>query len=474
MGLFDRIFKPRQEKAADTAMAQYRTLSAYSPVFTSRLGSVYEMLLTRAAVHAFATHASKLKPEVTGSARPDLKTALGISANPFQNTAQMLYRTATILENDTSVFIVPVMDETGRKVVGFFPIVPATANMVDYQDQPWLRFTFPNGQATAVEANRVGLLTKYQYKDDFFGGGNTPLTGTLDVLDVQEQAMQEAIKQSATIRFMARLGQTLRPEDIVKERDRFAKDNLSADNKSGVMMFDAKYADIQQIESNPWLVDAEQMKIIKDNVFSYFGCNEAILQGSYDEEGWNAYYEGKIEPFALQLSLELTRMTFTPLEITRKNSVMFSSNRLQYAANSTKVSVVQQLVDRGIMALEDAADVFNLPTPDPEDGKTRVIRGEYIPMENLPTHTIDKAQKYLRPPAAPESALLAPLVADAQDAIRRRGEADAKRGRARDVTVAFAMEKVAPLAEAHRIAGLDFDPQSFIAEALGRQPGGTP
>ena len=133
----------------------------------------------------------------------------------------------------------------------------------------------------------------------------------MNLLDMQKQGIIDGIKQSATIRFMGKFGQVVSPEDVTKEREKFSKENLSADNKSGLLLFDMKYADIKQIDSKPFIVDAEQMKIIQNNVFNYFGTNEDILQNKYDENKWSAYYEGEIEPFAIQLSLVLTNMLFT-------------------------------------------------------------------------------------------------------------------------------------------------------------------
>jgi hypothetical protein len=296
---------------------------------------------------------------------------------------------------DTTAFIVPLTDPTGTSLAGYYPLMAARTEIVEVEGEAWLRYTFSNGQRAAIEFSRVGVLTRFQYADDFFGSGNQALSPTLDLLTIQREGMEEAVKSAATIRFMAKLGQTLRPEDIKAERDRFAADNLTAENKSGVMMFDAKYADIKQIESKPWLIDAEQMGLIKANVFSYFGVNEKILQNDFDEDAWNAFYEGAIEPFALQLGLEMTRMTFTRAERARANEIMFSSNRLQYASNTTKASVVTQLVDRGLMSNYDAADVFNLPKPPGEE--RWVIRGEYIDIANLPTNTVENAKTYLNP-----------------------------------------------------------------------------
>ncbi len=88
------------------------------------------------------------------------------------------------------------------------------------------------------------------------------------------------------------------------------------------MMYDSKYSDVKQIDSKPFVIDAEQMKLINTNVYNYFGVNEAILQNSYTEDQWNAFYEGKIEPFALQLSLVISNMLFIEKrEVFRQSSV---------------------------------------------------------------------------------------------------------------------------------------------------------
>ena len=94
----------------------------------------------------------------------------------------------------------------------------------------------------------------------------------------------------------------LKPEDIKKERKRFTEDNLSADNDSGMIIYDNKFSDLKQVESKPYTPNALQMQHIQENVCTHFGTNMDILQNKFDENTWNAYYEGKIEPFAIQLS----------------------------------------------------------------------------------------------------------------------------------------------------------------------------
>ena len=67
MGLIDRIFgRPRAGYQAD---GRFETFTAYSPVFTSWNGRIYESELVRAAVDAKARHACKLQYTMQGTAR---------------------------------------------------------------------------------------------------------------------------------------------------------------------------------------------------------------------------------------------------------------------------------------------------------------------------------------------------------------------------------------------------------------------
>ena len=379
MGLLEKIF-PRQakEKAID---GYFKTLNAYTPAFTAYSGGIYEMELTRAAIHSFASQCAKLKPEITGSAYKNLEKTLQFKPNPYMDTYKFIYRLATILSVDTTAFIIPLYAQDYKTIVGYYPVLPQRTEVLDVAGEPWLRYTFRNGQKAAIELNKVGILTQYQYKDDFFGGGNGVLRPTMNLLDIQKQGIEEGIKQSAMLRFMAKVGQTLRPEDIEKERNRFSKDNLSSDNTSGVMMFDAKYSEVKQIESKPFIVDAEQMKLIQTNVYNYFGTNEDILQNKFDEDKWNAYYEGKVEGFGLQLSLVMSNMTFTQHELAYGNQIMFTANRMQYASNKTKLEVSSQMFDRGILTTNQVMDIWNMAHV--EDGDKRFIRREYVEVNKL-------------------------------------------------------------------------------------------
>ena len=106
-----------------------------------------------------------------------------------------------------------------------------------------------------------------------------------------------------------------------------------------------------------------------------------ILQNKFDENTWNAYYEGKIEPFAIQLSLVITNMSFTERERACGNAIFFSANRLQYASNATKLSVSTQLFDRALLNRNGVMDIWNMAHV--EDGEKYYIRKEYTEVSEL-------------------------------------------------------------------------------------------
>ena len=143
------------------------------------------------------------------------------------------------------------------------------------------------------------------------------------------------------------------------------------------MLFPNTYSDIQQIKSSPFVADAGQMELVRKNVFDYFGVNEDILQNKAYGDAWSAFYEGAIEPFAIQFSDVVTKMLFTERERASGSFLMATANRLQYMSNAEKLNVSAQMADRGIMNRDEIREIWNLPPLPNGQGQAYTIRGEY-------------------------------------------------------------------------------------------------
>ena len=371
MGLFETLFGKRP-KPVGTYGGEYKMLSVYEPRFTRFDGSIYESELVRAAINARATHISKLKVEFIGAARPALQNKLKHGPNQFQTWGQFLYRLSTILDVHNTAFITPVFDEFGEPS-GIYAPLPDKCSVVQWGSVPYLRYEFSQGQKAAIELDYCGIMTKHQYRSDLFGESNRALFPTMDLISIQDQGIKEGVKSAATFRFMAQADNFIKPDDLAKERARFTEKNLASGG--GLLLFPNTYKNIQQINAKPFVVDADQMKAIRESIYEYFGINEDVLTNKAFGDSWAAFYEGAIEPFAIQFSDVMTKMLFTFREQSQGNMVMATANRLQYMSNNDKLNVTAQLLDRGMLTLNEARDIWNMAPV--EDGDIRIIRGEY-------------------------------------------------------------------------------------------------
>lgn len=353
----------------------FTMVNGHQAHFTKWGGDVYQNELIRAAINARATHISKLNVQMIGSARPALQNKMKHGPNQLQTWGQFMYRLSTILDIHNTAFIVPVYDEYGEPS-GVFTPIPNRCEIVSYDGVPYLRYEFSWSEKAAIELAYCGIMTKYQYKSDFFGEDNHALFPTMELIHIQNQGIEEGVKSAASYRFMARVNNFTKAEDLAKERRRFTEENFSKDAKGGgLLLFPNTYTDLRQIEVKPWIIDDKQMELIKSNVFEYFGVNEDVLTNKAYGDAWTAFYEGAIEPFAIQFSEVMTKMFFTLREQTQGNKVMASANRLQYLSNAEKLDVSSQMLDRGIMSINDVREIWNLPPVD--GGDARIIRGEY-------------------------------------------------------------------------------------------------
>ena len=376
MGLFEWLFGERPKEPPEREYeGTFKMLNGYTPAFSTWQGGVYESELVRSAINALAVHISKLKVEMMGTARPALQNKMKHGPNQFQTWSQFMERAATIYFAQNNLIITPVYNEYGEPS-GIYTPLPSRCEIVQYDGKPFIKYKFQDGKHALIEMEFCAIIPRMQYKNDFFGESNKAMLPTMELISIQNQGIQEGVKSAASFRFMAQMANYAKPADLKRERKRFTQNNLTADAEGGgLLLFPNTYTNIQQIKSSPFVVDAEQMAQIRANVFEYFGVNEDILTNHFTSETWSAFYEGAIEPFAIKFSEALTKMLFTLREQSTGNRVMATANRLQYMSNADKLNVSAQLLDRGIMSINDVREIWNLPPV--EGGDARIIRGEY-------------------------------------------------------------------------------------------------
>ena len=264
-------------------------------------------------------------------------------------------------------------------ITGYIPVLPHKTEVIEFNGEPWLKFHFAHRRTGAVEMRKAAIMTKFQYEDDFFGSSNDALDETMKLIHIQNQGIEEAIKNSATYRFMAQVNNFSTTDDLAKERGRFTQKNLSADAEEtgGILLFPNTYTNIKQIDQKTYTVDAEQRKNINENVEKYYGVNLKIMTNSANGDELDAFYNGGIEPFSIQFSETMSKAMYSETERNRGNALIATANRLQYMSVSAKVSMAQQLGDRGAIMIDEIRELFNYPPLPNGEGQRAPIRGEY-------------------------------------------------------------------------------------------------
>ena len=385
MGMLEKIFGRREQPAALKNAQTFRLLEGYTPAFTTWQGSIYESELIRAALDAWGRHAAKLKVNVKGSAEEELGNRLKVRPNAFQEWSKFLYQTAVILGARNNSFLVKTRNEYGRPT-GIINLIPQSWELVEYQGEPWIRFQMKDNRRRAERLSETGILTRFQYRSELFGESNEALKPVLDLISIQRQGITEGIKNGASYRFSAQSDNWASDEDLGAEMERFNKFTFgNKKSAGGVLLFPNTYTNVQQLKSDGYKVDADQEKLIKENVFDVFAVNEEILQNQAFGDKWLAFYEGFVEWFDIQLGEVISGMMYTDRErAAYDNQVFFTSNRLQYMSNADKLNAVTQLGDRGLATRNELREILNLE-PLPEEIWNQIpARGEYYDVTNPP------------------------------------------------------------------------------------------
>lgn len=394
MGIFNRK-KTNTESRKDIKRldSTFKLINGYSAAFSTFNGGLYEMGLTRACIDKIATQCSKLNPTINGNKNyKSLNTLLKNKPNRLMTTQQFLYRLVTILLVENNAYIIPIFENSvSMKIIGLYPARSSGSRIVKNNGIDYIVYQI-DGKDYAIEYDLAGILRRHYYKKEYLGETNSAINSTMNLINTQEQGIKEGIKSGAMIRFLARLGVVQSPESISREQKRLKDEQLTMDNNGGILIFDNKYADIQKVDSKPFIIDKDQMDLIKQNVFDYFHMSEGILQNTASEDQWNLFYEDVIEPIAIQISQVLTNMLIKAEDISKGLNVILESTKLQFISNATKLNVSQQLFDRGILSTNQVMDIWNLPhVPDDED--KRYIRKEYTEVQNLDKEVNDDGQE---------------------------------------------------------------------------------
>ena len=355
MGILANLFKKEKQEQTKT-YTEFKELGTYRSYFSVFGKDIYKSDDVRTCIRALAEHTSKANPRCTDKR---IERILQLRPNKFMNGKDFLAKVRNYLEIKNTAFVYIERDNT-NKVIGFYPVPFQTYEALEYKDRLYIKFHFDGNHSNLVVPwDDLAVLRKDYVFSEIGGETNEPLIPTLDVISTMDKGLQNAVKSTANLRGILKSTKAmLSPETLKQQKDIFVKDYMDISNEGGIASLDATQ-EFKEINLKPTTASAEEAASYRERVYRYFGVSEKIINSTYSESEYDAFYESRIEPFLVALSLEFTYKIFTDRQIGFENEVWYESNRLQYASAKTKISMVQ-LVDRGLMTPNEYRALFNM------------------------------------------------------------------------------------------------------------------
>ena len=367
-------------RAIKRSLTNWREFGSFTSIFFPFGRNMYKSDIVRSCIRALADHTSKANPVCKDK---KLEMLLKMRPNPFMNGKAFLYKVRTMYELTNTVFIMIVRDdpEKGNKPVAFYPVPYSTFEAMQAKSgEIYIRFTTPNGNQLIVAWADLIVLRKDYNSSDIAGDDNSPIFETLDLIATSNQGISNAIKSTANLRGIIKSTKAmLDPKDLKTMRDQFVKDYMDIANEGGVAAIDATQ-EFKAIEMNPTITNWSQMKEFRENCFRYFGVNDDIIMSKQKPEQMQAFYESKIEPFLIELSLEMTSKLYTYIEISHGSAVQYEADTIQFMSTAEKLSLVQ-MVDRGALTPNEWRAALNLHPL--EGGDVPVRRLDTAPVKDV-------------------------------------------------------------------------------------------
>ena len=367
-------YKEQQTKNFEMLSGGFQSLSSFT-------GDAYSNDIYRSAVDAIARHVAKLsgKHVVDNTSEQnnysELNRILQQRPNPYMSGYDFLYKIATQYYLYNNAFILVQKDNRGN-LSGLYPLTPNSVEfVVDGAGEVYIKCLFKEGKIVHFHISEVAILRRHFNSNELLGDSNDAIMSALELAHTQNEGMREAIKNSAQIRGIVKYTQALSPSKLKEARDEFMNNYLTMANNGGVIPVDTSM-EYQPLNVSDVQIDTTQIDAVKRKIYDYLGINEDIVNGNYNEDQWQSFFESIVEPFAIQISSELTEKIFSEREKAFANRIIFEASKLQYASNQSKTNVIKELLPLGVLTINQALDLLNLPNV--EDGDKRIQSLNYI------------------------------------------------------------------------------------------------
>ena len=400
MGLFD-IFK-RKKKVVEPISYDASLFRTTLNLFQDFGDNINASDIVKICIDRIATHSAKLKPryvkteddKTVQEKKGSLAYLLKFQPNPLMTPFDFIYKIVTLLYLNNNAFVYPVYDSETYELKELWPIKPNSVEVLkDESGALFLRFYFSDQESFLLPYESVIHLRRFYGTNDIFGGSgavsdHAALLKTIKINDSVLQGLDNAIRTSFQIKGLLKINGILSEKDKNQQKKEFDEAlKASASEGSSIVPVDLK-SEYVPLSTDPKLVDSQTLSFLQKKIITYFGVSEAIFDNKYDENEYNAFYEGVIEGIAIALSEAFSKALLTRGQLEKGEQIIFYSERLQYASWNTKVLAIEKLMGLGILSLNESRALLGF---EPIEGGSRRLQSlNYVDADKASEYQLDK------------------------------------------------------------------------------------
>lgn len=378
MGIFQRLFKQRSSKV-------------FLNISKSESGSNYNSRseIINSIADRIATQVSKLQPQVVrnngnGTVIKNDNLARLLSTRPCKelNTSDWLYKIAYQAVINGDGFAIICYNDDYSEIKAICPVICSNYRIFEDKGILFFRFiwSYDCKEYTLPYDFVIHLKDRPGTKRFIGSNPNDDLSTSVDMLETTYNGIKNIVKNSAHLRGYLKFNNFIDEDDLKETIKNFQEAYMTSENEGGIAGIGSEY-EFKELSQTQKSIPTTQLSFFKTNIYDYFGVSEKIIRGEYSENEWNNFYETKIEPIAMKLSLEFTYKVFSERERGFGNKIVFVANKLQYATTQTKMTVMQALFDRGFITINQGLEMMDMPSLG-EEGDVRMVSLNYVKIDD--------------------------------------------------------------------------------------------
>lgn len=331
----------------------------------------------------------------------DISRLFAFHPNPLQTTSDFLNCLVWMRAKYNNVFVYPqftwVTDKLGqkhKKFEAFWILKPIEFEVgTDESGNVWeIKFILTTGEEYILPYADIIHLKWRRGTNLFKGGGNDfgfpemgDITKSVNAMNATVEGLPKAIASALQVKGVYNIKSLLERSRMEEQRKNFEAHIL--DSQMGMVVTDLG-GDFTPVNMQSPVIAEGLVKFMKSGITQRFGVSEAILDGDYTADQYDAFFKMCVAPFINDFEQEMSEKCFTKREKEIGHKIRGYFNTLRYMSVAQKQEMAKIAFNTALMDINGVLDMFGL---DPiEGGERRLQSLNYVNAQTVDQYQADR------------------------------------------------------------------------------------